>query len=94
MCGIVGVVSYQPVNQLLYDALLLLQHRGQDAAGIATNHSSMFSMHKANGLVRDVKAIRGSATAAIRRPARRARKKRSRSTSTRRSASRSRTMAI
>lgn len=54
MCGIVGVVSYQPVNQMLYDALLLLQHRGQDAAGIATNHSSMFSMHKANGLVRDV----------------------------------------
>jgi len=54
MCGIVGVVSHQPVNQMLYDALLLLQHRGQDAAGIATNHSSMFSMHKANGLVRDV----------------------------------------
>jgi amidophosphoribosyltransferase len=54
MCGIVGVVSHTPVNQLLYDALLLLQHRGQDAAGIATNHSSMFSMHKANGLVRDV----------------------------------------
>jgi amidophosphoribosyltransferase len=54
MCGIVGVVSHQPVNQLLYDALLLLQHRGQDAAGIATNHSSVFSMHKANGLVRDV----------------------------------------
>ncbi len=54
MCGIVGVVSHSPVNQLLYDALLLLQHRGQDAAGIATNHSSMFSMHKANGLVRDV----------------------------------------
>ncbi len=54
MCGIVGVVSHNPVNQLLYDALLLLQHRGQDAAGIATNHSSMFSMYKANGLVRDV----------------------------------------
>jgi amidophosphoribosyltransferase len=54
MCGIVGVVSQAPVNQLLYDALLLLQHRGQDAAGIATNHSSMFSMYKANGLVRDV----------------------------------------
>jgi amidophosphoribosyltransferase len=54
MCGIVGVVSHSPVNQLLYDALLLLQHRGQDAAGIATNHSNMFSMHKANGLVRDV----------------------------------------
>ena len=54
MCGIVGVVSHSPVNQLLYDALLLLQHRGQDAAGIATNHGSGFSMHKANGLVRDV----------------------------------------
>jgi amidophosphoribosyltransferase len=54
MCGIVGVVSHQPVNQLLYDALLLLQHRGQDAAGIATNQSNTFSMHKANGLVRDV----------------------------------------
>jgi amidophosphoribosyltransferase len=54
MCGIVGVVSHSPVNQLLYDALLLLQHRGQDAAGIATNHANGFSMHKANGLVRDV----------------------------------------
>ena len=54
MCGIVGVVSHSPVNQLLYDALLLLQHRGQDAAGIATNHAGGFSMHKANGLVRDV----------------------------------------
>jgi amidophosphoribosyltransferase len=54
MCGIVGVVSHSPVNQLLYDALLLLQHRGQDAAGIATNHGKTFSMYKANGLVRDV----------------------------------------
>jgi len=54
MCGIVGVVSHSPVNQLIYDALLLLQHRGQDAAGIATNHGSAFCMHKANGLVRDV----------------------------------------
>ncbi len=54
MCGIVGVVSHSPVNQLIYDALLLLQHRGQDAAGIATNHGSTFSMYKANGLVRDV----------------------------------------
>ncbi|HJV85641.1 MAG TPA: amidophosphoribosyltransferase [Noviherbaspirillum sp.] len=54
MCGIVGVVSHNPVNQLIYDALLLLQHRGQDAAGIATNHGNTFSMHKANGLVRDV----------------------------------------
>ncbi|PRC93164.1 amidophosphoribosyltransferase [Solimicrobium silvestre] len=54
MCGIVGVVSNSMVNQVIYDALLLLQHRGQDAAGIATNHSSSFAMHKANGLVRDV----------------------------------------
>jgi amidophosphoribosyltransferase len=54
MCGIVGVVSHSPVNQLIYDALLLLQHRGQDAAGIATNHGNQFCMHKANGLVRDV----------------------------------------
>ncbi|MCU6433277.1 amidophosphoribosyltransferase [Undibacterium sp. Jales W-56] len=54
MCGIVGVVSNNPVNQLLYDALLLLQHRGQDAAGIATGHGNKFAMHKANGLVRDV----------------------------------------
>ena len=54
MCGIVGVVSHGPVNQLIYDALLLLQHRGQDAAGIATNSGSTFNMHKANGLVRDV----------------------------------------
>jgi amidophosphoribosyltransferase len=54
MCGIVGVVSHSPVNQLIYDALLLLQHRGQDAAGIATNHGNKFSMYKANGLVRDV----------------------------------------
>jgi len=54
MCGIVGTVSHSPVNQLLYDALLLLQHRGQDAAGIATMHGNSFTMHKANGLVRDV----------------------------------------
>ncbi len=54
MCGIVGVVSHGPVNQLIYDALLLLQPRGQDAAGIATSHGNTFSMHKANGLVRDV----------------------------------------
>lgn len=54
MCGIVGVVSHSPANQLIYDALLLLQHRGQDAAGIATSHGNTFTMHKANGLVRDV----------------------------------------
>jgi amidophosphoribosyltransferase len=62
MCGIVGIVSNGPVNQLLYDALLLLQHRGQDAAGIATNFNNMFSMHKANGLVRDVFRTRNMRT--------------------------------
>jgi amidophosphoribosyltransferase len=54
MCGIVGIVSHNPVNQMLYDSLLLLQHRGQDSAGIATNSGNGFTMHKANGLVRDV----------------------------------------
>jgi amidophosphoribosyltransferase len=54
MCGIVGVVSDAPVNQLLYDALLLLQHRGQDAAGIVTQQQRKFFMHKAKGMVRDV----------------------------------------
>jgi amidophosphoribosyltransferase len=54
MCGIVGVVSKQPVNQLIYDALLLLQHRGQDAAGIVTQLGRKFFMHKAKGMVRDV----------------------------------------
>src|SRR6478609_7976314 len=54
MCGIVGVVSSAPVNQLLYDALLLLQHRGQDAAGIVTLLERKFFMHKARGMVRDV----------------------------------------
>jgi len=54
MCGIVGVVSSAPVNQLIYDALLLLQHRGQDAAGIVTQLERKFFMHKAKGMVRDV----------------------------------------
>ncbi|MBU6502787.1 MAG: amidophosphoribosyltransferase [Burkholderiales bacterium] len=54
MCGIVGVVSSAPVNQLIYDTLLLLQHRGQDAAGIATQQQRKFFMHKAKGMVRDV----------------------------------------
>jgi amidophosphoribosyltransferase len=54
MCGIVGVVSQTPVNQLIYDALLLLQHRGQDAAGIVTEQNRKFFMHKAKGMVRDV----------------------------------------
>ena len=54
MCGIVGVASSAPVNQLIYDALLLLQHRGQDAAGIVTQLGTKFHMHKAKGMVRDV----------------------------------------
>ena len=58
MCGIVGVISKTPVNQLIYDALLLLQHRGQDAAGIVTAgpdaNGRKFFMHKARGMVKDV----------------------------------------
>tara|TARA_Y100001936_G_scaffold253640_1_gene319683 strand:+ start:17531 stop:19051 length:1521 start_codon:yes stop_codon:yes gene_type:complete len=54
MCGILGIVSKSPVNQLLYDGLLVLQHRGQDAAGIVTAHKNAFHMHKGGGLVRDV----------------------------------------
>ena len=54
MCGIVGVVGPGPVNQLIYDALLLLQHRGQDAAGIVTMQGTKCFMHKARGMVRDV----------------------------------------
>ncbi len=54
MCGIVGVVAHTPVNQLLYDGLLLLQHRGQDAAGIVTSEGPMFHTYKGPGYVRDV----------------------------------------
>jgi amidophosphoribosyltransferase len=54
MCGIVGVVGRGPVNQLVYDSLLLLQHRGQDAAGISTSDGNVFNMFKGHGLVRDV----------------------------------------
>lgn len=54
MCGIVGVISKSPVNQLIYDALLLLQHRGQDAAGIVTMQGTKCFMHKARGMVKDV----------------------------------------
>ena len=54
MCGIVGVVARGPVNQLLYDSLQLLRHRGQDAAGIATGSGSTFSMWKGNGMVREI----------------------------------------
>src|ERR1700742_2888710 len=54
MCGIVGVIAKSPVNQMIYDALLLLQHRGQDAAGIVTMQGTKCFMHKARGMVRDV----------------------------------------
>ncbi len=54
MCGIMGVVAKNQVNQLLYDGLLVLQHRGQDAAGIATAEGATFHMHKGGGMVRDV----------------------------------------
>jgi amidophosphoribosyltransferase len=67
MCGILGVVSQSPANQLLYDGLQVLQHRGQDAAGIATLDGRTFHLHKGNGLVRDVfrtrnmRALQGNA---------------------------------
>ena len=54
MCGVVGIVGQSPVNQLLYDALTVLQHRGQDAAGIVTEDKGKFFLRKSNGLVRDV----------------------------------------
>ncbi len=54
MCGIIGIVGRGPVNQSLYDGLTLLQHRGQDAAGIMTCHEGKLFMRKSVGLVRDV----------------------------------------
>lgn len=54
MCGIAAIVSYQSVNQDLYDALTVLQHRGQDAAGIATCEGGRLHLRKGNGLTRDV----------------------------------------
>ena len=54
MCGIVGMLTQGPVNQDLYDALIALQHRGQDAAGMVTCAHSRFYLRKAKGLVRDV----------------------------------------
>ncbi|USD36656.1 MULTISPECIES: amidophosphoribosyltransferase [Ferrimonas] len=54
MCGIVGIVAHSSVNQTIYDALTVLQHRGQDAAGIVTVDAEAFRLRKANGLVKDV----------------------------------------
>jgi amidophosphoribosyltransferase len=65
VCGIVGLISNEPINQLIYDALLLLQHRGQDAAGIVTMEGTKCRSHKGAGMVRDVfrtrnmRALRG-----------------------------------
>lgn len=55
MCGIVGIAGVMPVNQSIYDALTVLQHRGQDAAGIITiDANNCFRLRKANGLVNDI----------------------------------------
>ena len=55
MCGVVGIVSHSPVNQQIYDALLALQHRGQDSAGMVTwDDRARLNLRKGNGLVREV----------------------------------------
>ena len=54
MCGIVGLMANEAVNQSIYDALTVLQHRGQDAAGMMTWDDGRFLLRKNNGLVRDV----------------------------------------
>ena len=54
MCGIIGIVGRYPVNQSLYDGLTILQHRGQDAAGIVTFDQGRLYLRKAKGFVRDV----------------------------------------
>jgi len=54
MCGIIGMVAHSPVNQAIYDGLTVLQHRGQDAAGIITCEGERLHLRKNNGLVRDV----------------------------------------
>lgn len=54
MCGIIGIVGYEPVSPRLYDGLSLLQHRGQDAGGIATSHQGRLVLRRGAGLVRDV----------------------------------------
>ena len=54
MCGIIGIVAKGRVNQAIYDGLTVLQHRGQDAAGIMTCSGQRLFLRKDNGLVRDV----------------------------------------
>ena len=66
MCGIVGIVSNEQINQLIYDSLLLLQHRGQDSTGITSMDGSVFHLCKSNGQVkeayrtRDMRSLRGN----------------------------------
>lgn len=101
MCGIVGIAGVMPVNQSIYDALTVLQHRGQDAAGIITiDANNCFRLRKANGLVSDVlklaicsvcRAIWVLVTFVTRRLAAPAPPRHSLSTSTRRTALRWRT---
>ncbi len=54
MCGVVGMISSRPVNQEIYDSLTVLQHRGQDSAGIMTDNQGVLCLRKSNGLVNDV----------------------------------------
>ncbi|UJS26506.1 amidophosphoribosyltransferase [Thiothrix winogradskyi] len=54
MCGIIGIIGHEPVNQALYDGLTVLQHRGQDAAGIVTSDGRKLYLRRDNGLVKDV----------------------------------------
>ena len=100
MCGVLGLVAHEPVNQSLYDGLQMLQHRGQDAAGIVTTQNGCFHMHKGKGMVREVFRTRNMATRALPmcatppRAMRAAPPKRSRFMSARPSASYWRTTAI
>ena len=57
MCGVVGIISSRPVNQEIYDALTVLQHRGQDSAGIMTDNNGVLCLRKSNGLVNESKVL-------------------------------------
>jgi amidophosphoribosyltransferase len=60
MCGIIGIFKHEgPVNVELYEGLLMLQHRGQDSAGMVTTDWAKFKEYKENGLVKDVFAGEG-----------------------------------
>ncbi len=102
MCGIVGIVGHSYVNQAIYDALTVLQHRGQDAAGIVTCDGDRLFLRKDNGMVRDVfrnrhmrRLVGNMGIGHVRYPTAgsSSSRRRSRSTSTRPTASRWRTTA-